>query len=57
MFSKKARISIVVIGHIDSGKSTTIGHLLFKCGVFSENTVDKLLKEIKACKKSSRCYA
>jgi len=23
---------LVVIGHVDSGKSTTTGHLIYKCG-------------------------
>lgn len=28
----KTHINIVVIGHVDSGKSTTTGHLIFKLG-------------------------
>ncbi len=28
----KGHINIVVIGNIDSGKSTTAGHLIYKCG-------------------------
>lgn len=37
-----ARMNIVVIGHVDSGKSTTTGHLLVKLGEFDERTLDKL---------------
>ena len=36
MENNKRHISIVVIGNVDSGKSTTIGHLLFKTGRISE---------------------
>lgn len=25
-------VNLVVIGHVDSGKSTTTGHLIYKCG-------------------------
>lgn len=29
---KKTHLNLVVIGHVDSGKSTTTGHLICKCG-------------------------
>merc|ERR1719282_1160394 len=32
MGKEKLHINIVVIGHVDSGKSTTTGHLIYKCG-------------------------
>ncbi|MCD7459649.1 Elongation factor 1-alpha [Datura stramonium] len=32
MGKEKIHISIVVIGHVDSGKSTTTGHLIYKLG-------------------------
>jgi elongation factor 1-alpha len=28
----KPHVSVVVCGHVDSGKSTTTGHLLFELG-------------------------
>jgi len=28
----RSHINIVVIGHVDSGKSTTTGHLIYKLG-------------------------
>ena len=28
----KIHVSLVVIGHVDAGKSTTTGHLIYKCG-------------------------
>lgn len=30
--NKKGKINLVVIGHVDSGKSTSTGHLIVKCG-------------------------
>lgn len=32
MGKEKTHVNIVVIGHVDSGKSTTTGHLIYKCG-------------------------
>jgi len=32
----KPHISLVVIGHVDSGKSTTTGHLIYECGGLNE---------------------
>ena len=32
MGKEKTHINIVVIGHVDSGKSTTTGHLIYQCG-------------------------
>ena len=37
MGEEKTRINIVVIGHVDSGKSTMTGHLIYKCGGMDEN--------------------
>lgn len=37
----KAHISLVVIGHHNAGKSTTIGHLIYKCGGIDKKTIDK----------------
>lgn len=41
----KAHISVVMLGYVDSGKSTTLGHLLYKCGVIDDKTIDKFEKE------------
>jgi len=30
MGKEKAHVNLVVIGHVDSGKSTTTGHLIYK---------------------------
>uniref|UniRef100_A0A452G4R5 Tr-type G domain-containing protein n=1 Tax=Capra hircus TaxID=9925 RepID=A0A452G4R5_CAPHI len=42
---KKTHINIVVIGHVDSGKSTTTGHLIYKCGGIDKRTIEKFEKE------------
>ncbi|KAL3780777.1 LOW QUALITY PROTEIN: hypothetical protein HJC23_006715 [Cyclotella cryptica] len=36
----RKKISIVVIGHANSGKSTTTGHLIFKCGGIDKQTLE-----------------
>lgn len=41
----KTHINIVVIGHVDSGKSTTTGHLIYKCGGIDKRTIEKYEKE------------
>ena len=40
----KTHINIVVIGHVDSGKSTTTGHLIYKCGGIDQRTIEKFEK-------------
>ena len=42
---EKPHINIVVIGHVDSGKSTTSGHLIYKCGGIDARVIEKLEKE------------
>jgi elongation factor 1-alpha len=45
MGAEKTHINIVVIGHVDSGKSTTTGHLIYKCGGIDKRTIEKFEKE------------
>ncbi|CAF3314371.1 unnamed protein product [Rotaria sp. Silwood2] len=45
MGKEKTHINIVVIGHVDSGKSTMAGHLIYKCGGVDRRTIEKLEKE------------
>lgn len=55
-FSKEsglAHLSLVVVGHVDSGKSTLVGHLLYKRGGVSQRQVHKFEKESKASGKGS----
>ena len=53
----RRRISIVVIGHVDSGKSTTTGHLIYKCGGIDKKTIDKYEKEATELGKPSLKFA
>src|SRR5690606_1011 len=45
MGKEKLHINVVVIGHVDSGKSTTTGHLIYKCGGIDKRTIEKFEKE------------
>jgi len=54
---EKNHINIVVIGHVDSGKSTTTGHLIYKCGGIDERTIAKFEKEAAEKGKGSFKYA
>ena len=45
MGKEKVHINIVVIGHVDSGKSTSTGHLIYKCGGIDSQTMKKFEKE------------
>jgi len=57
MGKEKTHISIVVIGHVDSGKSTTTGHLIYKCGGIDKRTIEKFEKEAQESGKGSFKYA
>lgn len=54
---EKAHINIVVIGHVDAGKSTTTGHLIYKCGGIDKRTIEKFEKESNEQGKGSFKYA
>ncbi|MBN1156859.1 translation elongation factor EF-1 subunit alpha [Candidatus Woesearchaeota archaeon] len=45
MAAKKAHINIVFIGHVDHGKSTTVGRLLYDSGNIDEQTMRKLKQQ------------
>uniref|UniRef100_A0A9L0ITN5 Translation elongation factor EFTu/EF1A C-terminal domain-containing protein n=1 Tax=Equus asinus TaxID=9793 RepID=A0A9L0ITN5_EQUAS len=45
MGKEKTHINIVVIGHVDSGKSTVTGHLIYKCGGIDKRTIERFEKE------------
>ena len=45
---KVLHLTMVVTGHVDAGKSTLVGHLLFKCGLVSQKTMHKYEKESRA---------
>ncbi|KAF5652256.1 translation elongation factor 1 [Fusarium heterosporum] len=41
---EKTHLNVVVIGHVDSGKSTTTGHLIYQCGGIDKRTIEKFEK-------------
>jgi len=53
----KPHVNVVVIGHVDSGKSTTTGHLIYKCGGIDKRTIEKFEKESQEQGKGSFKYA
>jgi elongation factor 1-alpha len=57
MGKEKVHINVVVIGHVDSGKSTTTGHLIYKCGGIDKRTIEKFEAEANAIGKGSFKYA
>lgn len=46
--SKKPHLNLVVVGHVDNGKSTIVGHLLVDMGVIDQRTIDAFAKESEA---------
>jgi len=57
MPKQKIHINLVVVGHVDAGKSTTTGHLIYKCGGIDKRTIEKFEKESAESGKSSFKYA
>jgi elongation factor 1-alpha len=57
MGKEKNHISLVVIGHVDAGKSTTTGHLIYKLGGIDKRTLEKFEKEASEKGKGSFKYA
>uniref|UniRef100_A0A2R9C5D8 Elongation factor 1-alpha n=1 Tax=Pan paniscus TaxID=9597 RepID=A0A2R9C5D8_PANPA len=54
---EKTHINTVIIGHIDSGKSTTTGHLIYKRSGVDKRTIEKFEKEAAEMGKGSFKYA
>ncbi|XP_065175042.1 HBS1-like protein isoform X2 [Sycon ciliatum] len=53
----KELINMVVVGHVDAGKSTLMGHLLVKLGTVGKRTMHKYETESKKVGKGSFAYA
>lgn len=43
--AKKEHLNLVFIGHVDSGKSTTVGRILYETGAVSEQVLNRLKEE------------
>nr|KJB76560.1 hypothetical protein B456_012G094600 [Gossypium raimondii] len=57
MGKEKTHINIVVIGHVDSGKSTTTGHLIYKLGGIDKRVIERFEKEAAEMNNRSFKYA
>ncbi len=57
MAKGKTHINLVFIGHVDHGKSTTVGRLLFEAGDIDEQTMRKLKEKAEALGKGGFEFA
>ena len=57
MPKEKTHVNLVVIGHVDSGKSTSTGHLIYACGGIDARTIEKFEKESAQMGKGTFKYA
>ncbi|KAJ1474430.1 P-loop containing nucleoside triphosphate hydrolase protein [Baffinella frigidus] len=57
--NKKAmpKCNVVLVGHVDSGKSTISGHLLYIAGIVDQRTLDKFEREAKTLGRESWKFA
>lgn len=55
--AEKKHVSIVICGHVDAGKSTTTGRLIYELGGISEREMEKLRAEADALGKGSFAFA
>lgn len=55
--AEKKHVSIVICGHVDSGKSTTTGRLIYELGGISERDMEKLRKKADELGKGSFAFA
>ncbi|TPX59472.1 hypothetical protein CcCBS67573_g09085 [Chytriomyces confervae] len=54
---EKSSLNLVVVGHVDAGKSTLMGHLLYLLGEVNERTMKKYERDAEKMKKGSFCFA
>jgi elongation factor 1-alpha len=57
MSEGKQHVSIVICGHVDAGKSTTTGRLIFELGGIDQRSMDKLKEEAEKLGKGSFAFA
>lgn len=57
MEDDRVGVSMVTIGHVDAGKSTIMGHMLYKLGYVTKRVMHKYEKESKEVGKSSFAFA
>ncbi|MDT7885971.1 MAG: translation elongation factor EF-1 subunit alpha [Thermoproteota archaeon] len=57
MSEKKPHLNLIVAGHVDHGKSTTTGHLLYELGVVDQKKLKEIEEEAKKRGKEFAKYA
>jgi len=57
MSEKKPHLNLVIIGHVDHGKSTLVGHLLYLTGAVDERTIRQFEEEADKIGKGSFKFA
>ncbi|KAI8820643.1 P-loop containing nucleoside triphosphate hydrolase protein [Fimicolochytrium jonesii] len=55
--AEKETLNLVVVGHVDAGKSTLMGHLLYLLGEVSERSMKKFERDAEKLKKGSFAFA
>jgi len=55
--TEKPHLNLVIMGHVDHGKSTTTGHLLYLAGAVDERTIKQFEEEAKKLGKETFKYA
>ncbi|MCE4599879.1 MAG: translation elongation factor EF-1 subunit alpha [Desulfurococcales archaeon] len=55
--AEKPHLNLVVIGHVDHGKSTLVGHLLYRLGLVEEKKLKELEEQARAKGKESFKFA
>jgi elongation factor 1 alpha-like protein len=53
----RGNLNLVIIGHVDAGKSTLTGHLLYQLGLIDDKTLHRLERDCKAIGKASFHFA
>ncbi len=57
MSQSKPHMNLVVIGHVDHGKSTLVGHILYRLGLVDQKTIQTLEEEARKKGKESFKFA
>jgi elongation factor 1-alpha len=54
---QKPHLNLIIIGHVDHGKSTMVGHLLYRLGYFDEKAIKEIEEQAKKMGKESFKFA
>ena len=57
LFQGKQNVNLVFCGHVDAGKSTTVGHLLLKLGQFDQREFENIQRLSERNGRASWSYA